>query len=220
MPKGHGCKTYHLCQCDCPDKTIISVARTSLVQGRTKSCGSAYHRHQLKGEQVPIVGKTFLNLHVDKATEERASNGDIIYECTCLTCGKTGVKASRTNLTTLKKKDCGCSSKSIGETQVENILKENNFHFEEQFSFSDLPKLRFDFKVFNKDDENKFVLIEFDGVQHFNTDSMYYSEEGIERDRIKDQYCRDNNISLYRIPYTALKELNINNLFDRKFLVI
>ena len=45
VPYGHGCETYHICQCDCPDKTILSVARTSLVSGKTKSCGSSYHKH-------------------------------------------------------------------------------------------------------------------------------------------------------------------------------
>ena len=68
-PKGHECPTYHICQCNCPDKTILSVARASLVSGRTKSCGSAYHRHKLIGEKVPIVGKRFLDLLVIEATD-------------------------------------------------------------------------------------------------------------------------------------------------------
>lgn len=214
-PKGHGCKTYHICQCDCPDRTIVSVSRSSLIEGRTKSCGSAYHRHQLKGEQISLIGKQFLNLRVDEYTEERASNGDIIYLCTCLTCGKNNIKVSRSTLTSLNKKDCGCTNKSIGEIAVENILKENNIHYETQVSFKDLPKLRFDFKIYLN--ENNFVLLEYDGIQHFNKNSLYYSNEGIERDKMKNEWCLKNNIVLYRIPYTDLKNLSINTIFSEKY---
>ena len=38
--------------------------------------------------------------------------------------------------TSLKKKSCGCEAKrTTGEIKVAQLLKENNFSFEEQFTF-------------------------------------------------------------------------------------
>ena len=49
------------------------------------------------------------------------------------------------------------------------------------------------------------VAIEYDGEQHFKPTEFFGGEEGlrrtIERDEIKNRYCKDNNIILYRISY-------------------
>lgn len=216
-PKGHGQKTYWICQCDCPDKTITSVMRTSLVNERTTSCNSVYHRTQHKGERISIIGKTYLDLKVDKALDERAPNGDIMYSCTCRVCGKTNVKVSRSNLTSLRKKDCGCTTRSIGEIRVEEILKDLNYKYETQVHFPELHQLRFDFKVYLNDTD--FVLLEYDGEQHFNKESRYYSDEAVARDQIKNNFCLGKGIKLYRIPYTDKTKINKTNLFDEKYLV-
>lgn len=57
-------------------------------------------------------------------------------------------------------------------------------------------KLRFDFYT-----ESQNLLIEFDGAQHTNKNHKYYSLDGVERDRIKDEWSMDNGYKLVRIPY-------------------
>ena len=136
------------------------MCRSSLINGKTKSCGSAYHKHQLKGEKISLVGKEFLKLKVLEATDKRAPNKDIIYRCKCLNCGNENVFVSRSNLTSLKKGSCGCLSKSHGEQKISELLSENKYTFSEQFIFNDLPNRKFDFKVNIND---TFVLIEYDG---------------------------------------------------------
>jgi hypothetical protein len=70
-----------------------------------------------------------------------------------------------------------------------------------QKSFDDLRspknyKLRFDLYI-----PNQNLIIEFDGAQHYDKTSKYYSEYGILCDNIKNEYCESNNIHLIRIPY-------------------
>ena len=71
--------------------------------------------------------------------------------------------------------------------------------------------LKFDFYVNNQ------YLIEFDGEQHFTHHNSGWSNENNlkniqQRDNIKNQWCRDNNIPLIRIPYWHLKDLCIEDL--------
>jgi very-short-patch-repair endonuclease len=42
------------------------------------------------------------------------------------------------------------------------------------------------------------LIIEYDGESHYNSDYIYYSEENIKRDKIKDSYCENNGISIIR----------------------
>ena len=113
---------------------------------------------------------------------------------------------------------CGCLKSSLGETAIKNLLKQNNIVFEEQKTFSNCKFIdtnwlaRFDFYVNNE------YLVEFDGSQHFffiekskwNTkDNLIKTQQ---RDAYKNQWCKDNNIPLIRIPYTKLDTLCIEDL--------
>ena len=70
----------------------------------------------------------------------------------------------------------------------------------------DKSYLPFDFFV-----EDKY-LIEYDGIQHFDKDSLFDYEYTHSHDIIKSQWCKDNNIPLIRIPYTHYDELCIEDL--------
>lgn len=112
---------------------------------------------------------------------------------------------------------CPKCKHSLGEKIIREWLIKNNFSFEEQFSFSDCiykRPLKFDFKV--NIDKNDFVLIEFDGIQHFQ--KMWYDknfENQKIRDKIKDDYCEKNNITLFRINYTQFD--NLENILTETF---
>ena len=92
-----------------------------------------------------------------------------------------------------------------GEERIENWLKKNNIDYKTQFSFKDLyykdknKALKFDFKLEYED--GSLLLIEFDGIQHFQ--NWYYNSlENIKiRDNLKNEYCKKNNIELLRITY-------------------
>ena len=111
---------------------------------------------------------------------------------------------------------------SKGEEFIKNWLDKNNFTFKQQKRFNkckDKRPLPFDFQVFT--DEN-FVLIEYDGEQHFeerfnfsNANDKDSLENIQKRDEIKNSFCESNNIKLLRISY--LDYDNIDKILDNYF---
>ena len=68
----------------------------------------------------------------------------------------------------------------MGEKIIAEILTANNINFAKEFTFSNLVnekgnKLRYDFAIFNNSG-NLIRLVEFDGEQHYDKRSPYYSE--------------------------------------------
>lgn len=97
------------------------------------------------------------------------------------------------------------------------LSKAGRFPFDQQYTFKDchdVNLLKFDFAI-----ENSGIieyLIEFDGQQHFKPvdfagKGMQWAIEQFKntqrRDKIKNQYCIDNNILLIRIPYWEFKNI-------------
>jgi very-short-patch-repair endonuclease len=107
---------------------------------------------------------------------------------------------------------CPRCSESKGEKQIRNYLIKNNIDYENQKKFEDckyISTLKYDFYL------PKYNLcIEYDGQQHFILKNYWGGEKEFEkiqkRDKIKTQYCRDNNINLLRIKYSdnILEKLN------------
>lgn len=111
---------------------------------------------------------------------------------------------------------------SLGEEKIFNILKDNNIYFEREKSFADLKHglFRFDFYL-----PKKNIIIEFDGAQHWNFIKHFYNSRqdfmrAQENDRRKNSYCLANFITLYRIPYWELDNINnLEDIFQDKFKV-
>ena len=87
-----------------------------------------------------------------------------------------------------------------GEDKIIKILQEIKCNFIHQYKFNDCKDKRclpFDFYL---PDYN--LCIEFDGEQHYNPK---FGKENFkktrEHDKIKNNYCKSNNIKLLRIPY-------------------
>ena len=103
------------------------------------------------------------------------------------------------------------------------FISQFNISFEQEkvlFKFSNGTNAYFDFYIGNK------YLIEYDGETHFlyNLHGWHTLEQlsqQQERDQIKTQWCKENNIPLIRIPYTHLKDLKIEDLLleTSKFIV-
>jgi predicted Zn-ribbon and HTH transcriptional regulator len=124
---------------------------------------------------------------------------------------------------------CNASS-SKGEINIVNILSNCKANYEQQYAFDDCKNisfLRFDFLIKQMDE---FFLIEYDGIQHF--EPVDFGGRGIEwaeeqfketkiKDQIKNQYCKDNNIRLYRIPHWKHAEIEsiVNKLIHNEEVV-
>lgn len=99
--------------------------------------------------------------------------------------------------------NCATLGKSKGTTHVIKILSENNIVYELEKKFEkciDIRQLPFDIFL-----PSYNIIIEFDGKQHYEPVSFFGGEKALDgvqrRDKIKEKYCRDNNIKLYRIRY-------------------
>ncbi len=98
---------------------------------------------------------------------------------------------------------CPECNQSKGEIQVSGWLDSRNVDYLIEYKYKDcknIEPLAFDFYV-----PKYNTLVEFDGKQHFEPIEWFGGLADFEyrkqNDNIKNQYCKDNNIPLLRIPY-------------------
>lgn len=198
-----GGNRYWLCQCDCGN--TIEVSASNLKSKHVTSCGCWKDNN--------ITNRRFDSLIALEPTDSRAEHdGSVVWKCIC-DCGNICYKGL-SDLKTSTHNSCGCErSRSGGEIKIERILKENNILFEIEKTFDSCKYdngycARFDFYV------NQNYLIEFDGVQHFQETNFFRQDllSNQKRDKIKNQWCKEHNIPLIRIPYTHLKNICLEDL--------
>ena len=105
---------------------------------------------------------------------------------------------------------------SSGELEVMSALKDLGIRYEKEKRFSDCrdkKPLPFDFYI-----EDYNLVIEFDGQNHFYKIFPTH-EKTIKHDKIKNEYCKQNNINILRIPYWDghnVKEIISNKIKEIK----
>lgn len=109
-----------------------------------------------------------------------------------------------------------CKNKSIGEKKISIWLDNNNIQYEKQKVFIDCRDkhpLPFDFYL-----QNYNILIEYNGIQHYEPVEYFGGKEKFEsqvkRDNIKKEYCKKNNISLFEIPYYSDLDEELKRLYN------
>ena len=138
-----------------------------------------------------------------------------VWKCKC-DCGNYTIKTTNVLERGLVS-SCGlCELHSNGEYKIESLLLDNNIIYEKQKTFKtckDKHVLPFDFYL-----PEYNCLIEYDGTSHYtpNKYGSWNTEENLKitqyHDAIKNNWCKNNNILLIRIPYTHYKELKIEDL--------
>ena len=209
-------KRYWLCKCSCGKEVIYDT--TTLIGGKAYSCGCKRTRGLRKKEEEELEKKKefFLNNKFNLLTPieyipgTRKECGSWLCKCDC-----GGItKATSSQLVKNIKKSCGCLF-SPGEDKIKKILQRKNINFISQKTYSDLlsfknKPLRFDFFLpdFN-------CCIEFQGQQHYNSKSRFYTEIGQQYDQLKRNYCKNNNIKLIEIPYWDYNKINWNYIEEK-----
>ena len=222
LSKSH--ETFWICECqNCGN--IASVRRTDL-QKNPRSC------NKCKGQVIrdvfeergitksPIhIGDRFGKLTViGSADNTNRSKG--YWKCQC-DCGK--ILDIRTDHLLGQGRSgrtisCGCIRISSGELKIKQLLEDNNIPFIQQYTIPQLSLyMSFDFALI--DGDNQVVqLIEFDGEQHYRAIEHFGGETQFaiqqERDARKDQYCKEQGISLQRIPYWEYDNITIEKLIS------
>ena len=111
---------------------------------------------------------------------------------------------------------CPKCKRSKGELEIEKILNKYNIKFISDVRDSgckNIKNLQFDFKVYLNKEE--FCYIEFDGKFHYepfknNKKEKEHLKRQIQNDKIKNDFCIENNIKLIRIDYRDFN--NIENI--------
>lgn len=202
-----------LCKCDCG--TEKTIAGTDLISGKIKSCGCLSRECLQIGQGLnfnDLTNQTFGKLTVIERCEDKIFENDrtaVQWLCKC-SCGRT-TKVLSSNLVSGNTQSCGlCGENSHGNIKIDKILTEANIPFEREKRFGsckDKTALPFDFYVKNQ------YLIEYDGNYHFDGISTIFDQETAQKhDQIKNNWCKENNIPLIRIPYTHYDDLKLEDL--------
>ena len=123
----------------------------------------------------------------------------------------------------LKGRGCPKCNVSQGEKKIGEVLDTLKISYNTEHTFDNckyINYLRFDFFL---PDYN--TCIEYDGEQHFHpVRFVKHDNKGTPqalfektryRDKLKDEYCKDNGITLIRIPYTDFD--NIESIINKHF---
>lgn len=207
-------KVWH-CKCDCGNE--IDVVQSALRSGNTKSCGCLAKENGLKQGKKRIqdlTGQTFGEWTV-LARDLNYTKGHSHWLCKC-SCGEVRSVDSN-SLRNGRSTSCGCQKFSRGEEKIKYLLTQYNIPFIYQWSNNDckFPNTqgiaKFDFFVNNQ------YIIEYDGKQHFEYTNLGWDnetnfKETQYRDEFKNNWCKEHNIPLIRIPYTHLQSIKIEDL--------
>lgn len=185
------------CQCDCGNMTVVTGNNLKTKYSKTMSCGCYRKENSSKINQVDVAGLVFGEVTAIKPTGSTKSKKRI-WECMCSCGNKFYTTAS--SLLSGNTKSCGCV-KSHNEIKIRNYLESHNILFESQKTFigcKSISSLKFDFYL-----PEYNMAIEYDGEFHYmEFEKLCTNLEGQqERDKIKTDYCNENDIILLRIPY-------------------
>lgn len=199
--KSEGRSFYATCICECG--TVKDVNIYNLINGKSKDCGCGRKKMLSETKCKDLIGQRFGKLvAVEKLPESNKFNRHL-YRCKC-DCGNEIIVPS-SSLTTEHTNSCGCLL-SYYNMYIDVLLDKLNVIHKSEYSV-DIQghKLRFDFYL---PDYNLFI--EYDGEQHYKPVNYGYNdEEKAQRkfevvqkyDQLKNEYCKQNNINLLRIPY-------------------
>lgn len=108
---------------------------------------------------------------------------------------------------------CPKCNQSKGEKKILKFLIDNKIVFDIQYKIDGCKYkklLPFDFAIFDINN-NLYMLIEYDGEQHFKETRYQAKKEKLEiiqkRDKIKSDFCKQHKIPLLRIPYWNFNQI-------------
>ena len=191
------------CRCNCGN--YITVKKTEVLSGHTKSCGCLNREATSLSNTKDWTG--YISDYNVKAIKQSKMNkrGQWLWEYECPVCNKhfdclpAWVNSGRVT-------SCGCANQSSGERLIKQFLEENHIEFEQQWTTDDckyIYPLHFDFALLKND--KPYYLIEYNGKQHYEPIEFFGGEKQFKinqiRDNIKREYSRNYNIPLLELKY-------------------
>lgn len=214
-----GCAQW-VCQCQCG--AIKTVVGSSLRNGSSTSCGcyKAENSRINNGKFINEIGNRYGKLIViaqDEELSKEKHRAQWICKCDCGNTITTSSKCLRDG----KTKSCGCLL-SIGEENIGKLLATTKIKYRNQYGVNINDKwYRYDFAILS-DEQIPIRFIEFDGIQHYDNSQLHWGKTSKEvqiRDKIKNQYAKENNIPLVRIPYSERDNITLEMILGDEYLI-
>ena len=204
---------------------VFNCRMTSVRKNRTKSCGCLVKEKMKeigmsnKGKIGPTIkyqiGEKvgpYDTILLKRLSQEKTSTGSkAVFQCPF--CGNSFITKPY-YIATGHTISCGCIS-SKGEAKISSVLEEMGIDYVKQKTFDDCLSengslLRFDFFI-----PDRKILIEYDGEQHFNfRENGFFTEGNLikiqERDRIKNEWTKNNSYVLKRISFLDYEKINVD----------
>ena len=197
----HKCKIHNVEWMAAPDSILHGhgcpeCGNEAIAEKLTKTHKQYVEELKEKNQDIMVIG-----VYIDALTP-------ILHKCKIDGCEWFARPAN-----ILNGNGCPQCNESSGERQVRQWLDNNDVRYECQKAFNDCrdkQPLPFDFYL---PDYN--ICIEYDGKQHYESINYFGGKETYEytirHDRMKDDYCKENNITLLRIPYYEDVNEQLNN---------
>lgn len=214
---------------NCGEDIIKSFTKFKEGQNTCEKCYRERIKLKMSKSNEEYLEELRFN-NIDIVPLEEYQGGDTPIKHRCPKCLSEDWTPTPTNIISGHSNSCmGCRS-SRGEDVISNYLNLRNIRYVKEYKFKDLKSsknyyLRFDFAVFDGLSEVIVIIIEYDGLHHY--EPIHYSRDisknisSFERtkynDAVKNQYCKDNNIPLLRIPYWEFE--NIEDLLNSNEII-
>lgn len=196
------------CICDCGKEVVFP----SDLIGKKKNCGCSFGEGFSK--YTDCIGQRFGKLVVIKDSEKKDKNGKRAYRIYRCDCGNI-CEVQYRHLVSGHTQSCGCIE-SFGEECVKQILEDKKISYIRQYKIKDCKDknfLPFDFAIFIN---NKMALIEVQGKQHYNSNLLFWSEDLVLHDKIKQEFCKERNISFLILDYSKGRQKNTKTVFEKQ----
>lgn len=209
----HNCLLINICKnnklevkCQCGNKFYSTLTNLRQKKFKCTKCNTGRidvtHSHKYVERNIDKSGCKLLNTYKNNRSK-------LQIQCKCGSVFTTSYK-----LFCRGQNRCDLCSKRISKPELimQEYLTKQNIIFVKQYKFSDLKinnrnYLRFDFAIFNLDMSLKFLL-ELDGEYHYkNIRGEQYLLHQQTNDEVKNNYCKEHNIKLIRIPYWEFEKM-------------
>lgn len=192
-------------KCECQNCGNVASVRKGALDKNPSSCNQCKHTVHNNGTNCKI-GDRYGKLVIIERGIRKNNRTYVKVQCDCQS------PPFEVRLDHLKGQShsntmsCGCATESGGEIKIRQILEQRDVNFQAQYRVKDENNnlMVFDFVILNNN--NQIVTcIEFDGEQHYHAVEHFGGEEAFirqqERDARKNDWCKNHDIQLIRIPY-------------------
>ncbi len=193
----------------CPIHGIFEQTPNGHLSG--KGCGKCVGKNKTNEDFIDIA----MNIHRNKYEYSLVEYKNA-YSKVSIMCKKHGIFEQLPN-NHLSGQGCPICSESKGEKEIREFLNKNEIFFISEKTFINCKnkrKLPFDFYI-----PEYNMCIEYQGKQHYEPIKYFGGENYLKeiklRDKIKREYCLDNNIKLLIIRYDD----DIKIMLDKKFTI-